>query len=84
MFRHLLALLLVPLLRPVFGAVLLVLLVAFAVTVPARLWVMYVDPNPSYKMIAVLNVSTFVLLLCVVVTWRVRRRLVMRRAYFRR
>ena len=74
MFRYMFALLLAPLLRPVFNAVLLLLAVAFAVTVPARLWVMYVDPRPSYHLISVLNVATVALLLCVVLALKIRAR----------
>lgn len=73
MFRYLVALLIAPLLRPVLNAVLILLAVAFAVTIPARLWVMYADPRPSDHLVSVLNVTTFALLLCVVVAWRVRR-----------
>ena len=62
MFKYLFALLIAPLLRPVLSAVLILLAVAFAVTIPARLWVMYVDPRPSDHLISVLNVATFVLL----------------------
>lgn len=84
MFRYIFALLLAPLLRPVFNAVLLLLAVAFAVTVPARLWVMYVDPRPSYHMISALNVATFASLVVVVAAWRFGRRHSMRRSYSRR
>lgn len=84
MFKYLLALLLTPLLRPAVNAVLLLLLVAVAVTVPARLWVMYVDPRPSYHLIAVLNAATFAFLICVVVLWRVHRGCSMRRTYVKR
>lgn len=74
MFKYLFALLIAPLLRPVLNAVLILLVVAFAVTIPARLWVIYVDPRPSDHLISVLNVATFALLLCVVLAWRVRWR----------
>jgi hypothetical protein len=81
MFKYLFALLIAPLLRPVLNAVLVLLAVAFAVTVPARLWVMYVDPRPSYHVISVLNVATSALLLCVGLAWeiRARRRCIRRR-----
>ncbi len=84
MFRYMLALLLAPLLRPVFNVVIILLVVAIAVTMPARLWVTYVDQRPSYHQISMLNVATFIFLVCAVVTWRVRRRHTMRRAYWRR
>ena len=84
MFRYVLALMLAPLLRPVFNAVLLLVVVAFAVTVPARLWVLYVDPRPSYHLIAVLNIATFTFLACVVAAWRLRRGTSMGRSYSRR
>lgn len=74
MFRYLVALLIAPLLRPVLNAVLILLAVAFAVTIPARLWVMYVDPRPTDHAIAFLNVSTFAFLVCAFVIRRVRRR----------
>ena len=74
MFKYLFALLIAPLLRPVFNAMLLLVVVTFAVTVPARLWVMYIGPRPSYHMITVLNVATSISLFCVVVMWRLRRR----------
>lgn len=74
MLRYMFALLLAPLLRPVFNAVLLLLGVAFAVTIPARLWVIYVDPRPSYHLISVLNVATSALLLCVVLVRKIRAR----------
>lgn len=83
MFRYLLALLLAPLLRPIFNAVLLVVAVAFAVTIPARLWIMYVEPQPSYRMISGLNIATSAFLICVAVLWRVRRRRLIRRTYSR-
>lgn len=84
MFRYMFALLLAPLLRPVINAVLLLLVVAIAVTVPARLWMMYVEPRPSYHLISVLNVVTFAFLVGIVAMWRLHRRHSMRRSYLRR
>lgn len=79
MFKYLVAYLLAPLLRPVFYAVLILFVVAFVITIPAHLWVMYIDPRPSYHQISVLNVATFAFLVCAVVVWRIRRRSVRRR-----
>jgi hypothetical protein len=84
MFKYLFALLIAPLLRPVLNAVLILLAIAFAVTIPARLWVLYVDPRPSDHLISMLNVATFALVSCVTVTWHVRRRHVVRRSYLAR
>ncbi len=84
MFKYLFALLIAPLMRPVLSAVLILLAVAFAITIPARLWVLYVDPRPSGHLISVLNIATFAFLVCAVVARRRRRHHVMRRSYLRR
>ncbi|HET7583497.1 MAG TPA: hypothetical protein VFK13_01235 [Gemmatimonadaceae bacterium] len=62
MFKYLFAYLVAPLLRPIFNAVLTLLVVAFVITIPARLWALYVDPRPSEHIVAALNVATFALL----------------------
>ncbi len=84
MFKYLFALLIAPLLRPVLNAVLILLAVAFAVTIPARLWVMYVDPRPSGHLISVLNIATLAFIVCAVVAWHWRRRHARGQSHLRR
>lgn len=49
-------------LRPLLWAALAVLSIAFVITVPARLWLLYVDPGASARTIAMLHWATGVLL----------------------
>ena len=73
MLRYLLPYLVAPLLRRVLAVLLILTVLAVAVTIPARLWMQYVDPRPSGQTIIALNVATFVCLLGIVVARRVRR-----------
>jgi hypothetical protein len=76
MLNHLLVLLLVPVLRRLIAWLLVLMAAGFLVSVPARLWVRYVDRTPSEPMVIVLN-AVSLCLLCVFgfrVTSRRRRR----------
>lgn len=55
MFRYVIAYLIAGVLRPLVPAALAVLAIAFVITVPARLWILFVDPRASAQTIAVLN-----------------------------
>ena len=57
-FRLVLANLIAGLLRPILWAALFMLAMWFAVSVPARLWVLYVDTHASGATISTLNWAT--------------------------
>jgi hypothetical protein len=61
-FRYLFAYTIAPLVRRVTAVVLVAGMLAFAVTVPARLWVLYVSPRPSETTVVTLNIATFALI----------------------
>ena len=58
MLRYVVADLIAGLLRPLVWAALAVLAIAFVITVPARLWVLLVDPRASADAMAALNWMT--------------------------
>lgn len=62
MLRYVVADLIAGLLRPLVWAALAVLAIAFVITVPARLWLLFVDPRARAQTSAVLNWATGVLL----------------------
>ena len=58
MLEHLFVLLVAPIIRRLVTAVLAVILAAYLVTIPARLWVLLVDPRPSECQIILLNATS--------------------------
>lgn len=58
MLDYLLAVLLAPLLRRLIGLLLKLSAFAFAVTIPARLWVRLAESHPSERTLVVLNAMT--------------------------
>lgn len=62
MLRYIFANLVAGLLRPLVWAALAVLAIAFVITVPARLWMLLVDPRASAHTIVALNWTSGVLL----------------------
>lgn len=62
MLRYVVANLIAGLLRPLVWAALAMLAAAFVITVPARLWMLFVDPQASAHTTAALNWTTGVLL----------------------
>ena len=62
MLRYVIADLIAGLLRPLVWAALAVLAIAFVITVPGRLWMLFVDPRASAQTIAALNWIAGVLL----------------------
>ena len=74
MLDYLLAVLLAPLLRRLIGLCLKLSAFAFAVTIPARLWVRLVESHPSEATLAVLNAGTAGMLFVFLATRGFRRR----------
>lgn len=66
MLNHLLVLLLAPVLRRLIAWLLVLMAIGFLVSVPARLWVRYIDRTPSEPMVIALN-AVGLCLLCVFV-----------------
>lgn len=64
MLKYVIANLIAGVLRPLVRVALAVLATAFVITVPARLWMLFVDPRASAHTIAALNWTTGVLLAC--------------------
>ena len=62
MLRYVVADLIAGLLRPLVWVALAVLAIAFVITVPARLWMLFVDPRPSAETIVALYWTMGVLL----------------------
>ena len=58
MLEHLFVLLVAPIIRRLVTAALAVILAAYLVTIPARLWVLLVDPWPSECQIIALNATS--------------------------
>lgn len=58
MLKHLLVLLIAPIIRRLVAISVAVILAAYVVTIPARLWVLYVDPRASECHIMILNATT--------------------------
>lgn len=74
MFGYLVAYIIGPLVRRIVGLVLVVMVLAFAITVPARLWVRYVSPRPADATIIGLNIATLgVIVVIGLALWRRRR-----------
>jgi hypothetical protein len=73
MLGYLLAVLVMPLLRRLVRWSLILMAAAFAVTVPARLWVRYLNPRPSERTLVACNVVGSALL-CAAFLHGVRRR----------
>ena len=68
--RYVAANLIAGVLRPIVWAAFVVFAIWFVVTVPARVWVLYVDPRASGGTIAVLEWGTGVLLGSGLLFWR--------------
>lgn len=62
MLRYVVADLVAGILRPLVRAALAVLAIAFVITVPGRLWILFVDPHASADAISVSNWIAGVLL----------------------
>ena len=58
MLKHLFVLLAAPIIRRLVTAALAVILAAYLVTIPSRLWVLLVDPRPSECQIIGLNAAS--------------------------
>jgi len=74
MLDYLLAILIAPLLRLLLGLCLRLMAFAFMATIPARLWLQFVAPQPSARTVMAINAFSLGLLSALVVLRRCRRR----------
>ena len=74
MLRYLFAILLAPLLRPVIRVVAVLAVGALAVSLPARLWVHFIDPRPDRALVIALNLTTAALIALLLLARALRRR----------
>lgn len=73
MLKHLFVMLVAPVIRRLAALAITLILGAFLVTIPARFWVLYVDPRPSDCHIIVLNAMSSGLLVGFLVGHNLRR-----------
>jgi hypothetical protein len=73
MLEHLFVLLVAPIIRRLVTAALAVILAAYLVTIPARLWVLLVDPRPSECDVIVINATSSGVLAGLLAGVRLRR-----------